>query len=345
MPLCPRVLGFYASFLSFLCAALHTPASPPSLLATTTQHSFRIGDLRWSHSSNRPLHQPLSIPLTWGRPGRCAHLPIWRHLHSPGGLEMVQSYLSHNHRDFTIPPGRTKRFHAGDLRLLKRHGWGSQFRPRLAFHVTRISDAAEKLSCREYISWLQAEYPREVFSRDKFERLPPLASDTSLLSRDADLQLLEGALARYSPSTMIQLNEDTWEVVKVIMKALRRFQTDLYVPEIRNTLQSYSIRTSLKWLYDSLYHYKGWGLYSYPQPIELTVGDRSALQAAIRYYNPDNFMSDNEGAVPMVTLIRAYLRWYLWKLERRRRHGSKMYLVVKNWRTYTWRPRLDPIRE
>lgn len=258
---------------------------------------------------------------------------------------MVQRYLGQHHRDLETLPRRTKRFHAGDLRLLKRHGWGGQPRFRLAFHITRISDAAENLPCREFISWLQAEYPREVFSGDKFERLEPLLPDTSISPRDADLQLLEGVLARYSPRTMLELNEDILEVVTVILKALRSFQTELYVPEIRKTLQSYSIRTSLKWLYDSLYRYRGWGLYSYPQPVELTVGDRYALQAAIKYYNPENFRPDNEGAVPMVTLIRAYLRWYLWKIQRRRRYGSKIYLVAKNWRIYTWRPRLNPIRE
>lgn len=258
---------------------------------------------------------------------------------------MVPSHASLHHQDSQRLPPRPKRFHASDLRTLTRHGWGCRSRLWLAFHMTRLSDAADKLPCRAYVVWVQAEYPREVFSGDRFESLPPLAPDPSLSPRDADLQLLEGALARYNPDTMLELTAETLEVARAILKALRRFQTDLYVPEIRTTLRSYSIRTSLKWLYESLYRYRGWGLYSYPQPVELTVGDRYALQAAIKYYNPENFRPDNEGAVPMVTLIRAYLRWYLWKLQRRRRHGPKRYLVVRNWRTYTWRPRLESIWE
>jgi len=350
MQLCSMVLG--STFPSFFFDLPSTLVDHARVHERRKQRTARIiHEPRWSHSLSDPLFQPPHITLNSCRRAFviahhcCANLPTWRCLPGLFGSEMVQSYLSHYRRDLETLPRRTKRFHAGDLRLLKRHVWEGHPRFRLAFHITRISDAAERLPCREYISWLQVEYPREVFSDDKFERLERLVPDTSLSSREADLQLLEGVLARYNPRTMLELDEDILEVVRVILKVLRRFQTDLYVPEIRKTLQCYSIRTSLKWLYDSLYRYRGWGFYSYPQPVELTVGDRYALQAAIKYYNPESFRPENEGAVPMVTLIRAYLRWYLWKLRRRQHHGAKRYLVVKNWRIYTWRPRLDPIRE
>ncbi|MCJ1365494.1 hypothetical protein MMC16_004616 [Acarospora aff. strigata] len=258
---------------------------------------------------------------------------------------MVRDSSSRNHKYPQCAAGRPKRFHARDLRWLKVHHLEDTAGFDVAFHATRISEAAERLSRRDYFAWLQTEYPREVGSGNKFTELQPLESDPFMPSQDADLELLEGLLARYSPSTMVELNTDTLEVVKVILKSLRKIQTDIYIPEIRKTLQIYGIRTSLKWLYDSLYRYRGWGQHSYPEPLELIVGDRYALQAAIRYYDPQNFSHENEGAETMVRLVRAYLRWYLWKLQLRRRRGPKIFWVEKNWRTCAWRPRLLAIRE
>lgn len=260
-------------------------------------------------------------------------------------LKMLQGRSRHSCRVLANSPYQSKRFHAWDLRLLKHHVCTGTPGFLVAFHTTRISDAAGKLSRREYLFWIQAEYPREVFSGTQFRRLRPLVPDASMSSQDADLQMLEELIVRYSPSTMLELNSDTLKVVKGILNSLRRLQTDIYIPEIRNTLRTYSLRTSIKWLYASLYRYRGWGHYSYPRPLELTVGDRYALMEAIRYYNPEKFGSYNKGAVPIVSIIRAYLRWYLWKLQIRFRRGPKPFVVVRHRRRYTWKPHLPVIRE
>ncbi|KAI9852409.1 MAG: hypothetical protein M1830_006794, partial [Pleopsidium flavum] len=93
-----------------------------------------------------------------------------------------------------------------------------------------------------------AEYPREVLSGTRFKRLQPLVPDASKSPQDADLQMLEDLILRYNPSTMLELNGDTLEVAKAILKTLRRLQTDVYTPEIRKILRTYSLRTSIKWL-------------------------------------------------------------------------------------------------
>ncbi|KAI9870056.1 MAG: hypothetical protein M1830_004737, partial [Pleopsidium flavum] len=144
---------------------------------------------------------------------------------------MPQGHSIRSHRALDNFRRQSKRFHAWDLRLLKHHVCRGTPGFLAAFHTTRISDAAEKLSRREYLSWIQAEYPREVLSGTRFKRLQPLVPDASKSPQDADLQMLEDLILRYNPSTMLELNDDTLEVAKAILKTLRRLQTDVYIPE------------------------------------------------------------------------------------------------------------------
>lgn len=258
---------------------------------------------------------------------------------------MLPGYPRQNYRvsDSLLP--QSKRFHAWDLRLLKRHPCGGTPTSIITFHTTRIYDAASNLSRREYFSWIQTEYPREIPKGNRFIRLQPVVPDPSLSSQDADLQMLEKLLDRYNPSTMLKLELGTLEVAGAILRTLRRIQTDIYIPEIRTTLQTYSIRTSIKWLYTSLNRYKGQGRFSYPRPLELGVGDKYALVEAIKYYNPERFGVYNEGAIAIVKIIRAYLRWHLWKLQVKLRIEPRSFLGIRQRRRDAWKPHLPVIRE